>query len=532
MALRTTAPTTDPTTDPTTNPATDQSPDSTSHERCDRRGRGVRRSRWAAIGAAVAVSLGAGGVALVGASGSAPSAFVAITPERILDTRPGVGIGLEGPFTSPSGRTLQVTGAVPTSSGTQTVVPAGATAVVLNVTAVQPSNDGFVSVRPDGTPGPPATSNLNVVAGTIVPNAVTVALPTDGAHAGAIDVVFDAFGLPGATSDMLIDVTGYFVEGAGGTGGAQGPAGPQGPTGPEGPQGDQGEPAFEPANVVHVVQNGTPDGSNGAFDNVQAAIDSITDAGMNNRYVVKIGPGTFQGRVEAKSFISLEGSGVHATRLEATGGSALPSQSGESATINLEFVQRVQISHLTVASTQGTATAAIRSVGGGSLIQINDVTAIGSNATTNTAIYLNNSSPEIRDVLLISAPATGTSATGLQVDGGEPTLLNAQIRIGPGTGTTRGVSVSNGGNARLVNVTTDTGLSSSPTAIHVDAASATVWDSILAGDTVMSFTQDMSGNVPSIGVANSQLVGNVGPGPFSCVSAFDEDFEPLSSSCQ
>jgi hypothetical protein len=520
-------------TAPTTHPATHGSPDSTSHERCGRGGRGVRRSRWAAIGAAVAVSLGAGGVALVGASGSAPSAFVAITPERILDTRPGVGIGLDGPFTSPSGRTLHVTGAVPTSSGTHTVVPAGATAVVLNVTAVQPSNDGFVSVRPDDTPGPPATSNLNVVAGAIVPNAVTVALPTDGPHAGAIDVVYDAFGLPGATSDMLIDVTGYFLEGAGGTGdGAQGPAGPQGPTGPAGPQGDQGESAFEPANVVHVAQNGTPDGSNGAFDNVQAAIDSITDAASNNRYVVKIGPGTFHGRVNAKSFVSLEGSGVHATRLQATGGSALPSQSGDSATINLEFVQRVQIRHLEVASTQGAATAAIRVVGGGSLIQISDVTAIGSSGTTNAAIYLGNSSPEIRDVLLISAPATGSSATGLQVDGGEPTLLNAQIRIGPGTGTTRGVSVSGGGNARLVNVTTDTALSSNPTAIHVNAASATVWDSSLAGNPVMSTSSDMSGNVPSIGVANTQLVGNLSPGPYNCVGAFNEEFSTLGSSCQ
>ena len=56
--------------------------------------RGVRsptlsRSRWAGIGAAVAVSLGAGGIGLIAhAANSAPSSFVAITPCRLFDTRP------------------------------------------------------------------------------------------------------------------------------------------------------------------------------------------------------------------------------------------------------------------------------------------------------------------------------------------------------------------------------------------------------------------------------------------------------------
>jgi hypothetical protein len=38
------------------------------------------------------------------------------------------------------------TGQVPTATGSSTVVPVGATGVVLNVTAVQPSADGFISV--------------------------------------------------------------------------------------------------------------------------------------------------------------------------------------------------------------------------------------------------------------------------------------------------------------------------------------------------------------------------------------------------
>lgn len=193
------------------------------HDTCARTT--VRRSRWAAIGAAVAVTLGAGTLGVTAASGGEPSSFVPVAPERILDTRPGVGTGLEGPFVSPTPRVLQVTGST---------VPAGATAVVLNVTAVGPTAPGFLSVRPDGTPGAPETSNLNFDAGDIVPNAVTVALPASG----AIEITYDAFGAVGPTADVLVDLTGYYV--AGGSTGARGPAGPQGPAGPAGPQGPAG----------------------------------------------------------------------------------------------------------------------------------------------------------------------------------------------------------------------------------------------------------------------------------------------------
>ena len=195
---------------------------------------GVSRSRWAAIGAAVAVTLGAGGLTIASAS-SAPSSFVSITPVRVLDTR--TGVGLSDSFVSPTGRTVQLTGTVPTASGPAVVVPAGATAVVLNVTAVLPQADGFISVRPDGTPGAPETSSLNFTAGAIVPNSVTVAL-SDG---GAIDVVYDAFGAVGPTTDILIDVTGYYTTAAGTGAGEPGPQGPAGETGPAGPRGPAGE---------------------------------------------------------------------------------------------------------------------------------------------------------------------------------------------------------------------------------------------------------------------------------------------------
>jgi len=174
----------------------------------DSRSRGWR-SRWAAVGAAVAVSFGAGGIYIGNAaSGPASSSFVAITPVRVLDTRSN--LGLTGIFTSPTARDLLVTGSIATADGVQQVVPAGATAVSLNVTVVGPTANGFLSVRPADATGTPSTSNLNFAAGQVIPNAVTVKIPTTGGDTGKIEITYDALGVAGPTTHVLIDIVGYF----------------------------------------------------------------------------------------------------------------------------------------------------------------------------------------------------------------------------------------------------------------------------------------------------------------------------------
>ena len=162
--------------------------------------RSLWRSRWAAIGAAVAMTLGGGGIFVAQAASSVPSSVVTVDPVRILDTR--TGAGLVGKFSSAVSRKLGVTGSV---------VPAGATGVLLNVTAVGPSANGFLSVRPGDAAGAPSTSSLNFTAGSVVPNSVQVALPTSGANAGQIDITFDAYGVAGQTTDVLADVVGYLM---------------------------------------------------------------------------------------------------------------------------------------------------------------------------------------------------------------------------------------------------------------------------------------------------------------------------------
>ncbi len=166
---------------------------------------------WFAAGVAVTLalvwSLLAWGVCA--APGPGESTIVSVTPTRILDTRDPVNLGLAGPFVSAVSQKLQVTGSVATSGGSATVVPAGSTGVLLNVTVVGPTAAGFLSVRPGDASGAPSTSSLNFASGGNVPNAVQVSLPTSGATAGQIDITFDAYGQAGPATDVLIDVVGY-----------------------------------------------------------------------------------------------------------------------------------------------------------------------------------------------------------------------------------------------------------------------------------------------------------------------------------
>jgi hypothetical protein len=169
------------------------------------------RLRWAAIGAAVAVTFGAGGLFAVSAA-SPESSVVTLEPVRILDTRDPVNVGLAGPFVSPVAQDLKVTGSVATTTGTKTVVPTGATGVFLNVTPVGSTADGFISVRPANATGLPSTSNVNFTTGAINPNAVLVELPVGGADDGNIEITFDAFGAAGPTTDVIVDVVGYSTD--------------------------------------------------------------------------------------------------------------------------------------------------------------------------------------------------------------------------------------------------------------------------------------------------------------------------------
>ncbi len=171
----------------------------------------IRSVMWFATGIAIAIALVWSTMAwrAFAAPGPGESTIVSVTPVRVLDTRDSIDVGLVGPFLSTISQDLQVTGSIPTTTGAQTVVPAGATGVLLNVTVTGPTLGGFLSVRPADAPGTPTTSSLNFLTGQTVPNAVQVNVPTAGADAGKIEITYNADGVLGPQTDVLVDVVGY-----------------------------------------------------------------------------------------------------------------------------------------------------------------------------------------------------------------------------------------------------------------------------------------------------------------------------------
>ena len=215
---------------------------STSH----RTSRGtLRGSRWAALGAAVAVTLGGGGlfVASAATTQGEASSIVSIVPCRFLDTR-----------LATAERTTAV-GAAETISlpahgahGSCTI-PEAATALVANVTAVNQSSSGFLTVFPSDA-AQPTSSSLNWSGDGATANEVTAKLSATG--------VFSVYNDSGST-DIVIDVVGYLVPASSGDG-PTGPQGPQGPQGPIGVDGQDGEPgtAGEPGEPGLQGEPGEP----------------------------------------------------------------------------------------------------------------------------------------------------------------------------------------------------------------------------------------------------------------------------------
>src|SRR5439155_17857907 len=133
-----------------------------------------------------------------------PGAYRPVVPFRVLDTRSNIGhSGGLGP-----GRTISVriAGAGSPVPSMQSATPPSA--VVLNVTATNPTQASYLTVYscppgttcfPDVPPKPPLASNLNFVPGQTVPNLVEVAIGDDGTvllfnAQGSVDVIFDIEG--------------------------------------------------------------------------------------------------------------------------------------------------------------------------------------------------------------------------------------------------------------------------------------------------------------------------------------------------
>ena len=163
------------------------------------------RTRWAAIGAAVAVTLGGGGLFVANAADStSDSLFHPVTPVRVMDTRVGgtavvnttVKLDLEGTI-----GTYNANGSITNSE----VVPDSATSVAINLTVtggLKNGDYGFVTAFPctATTDTPPTASSLNFENRVDIANALNVTTSSSG------EVCFNVYG----TAHLIVDVAGYY----------------------------------------------------------------------------------------------------------------------------------------------------------------------------------------------------------------------------------------------------------------------------------------------------------------------------------
>jgi hypothetical protein len=128
---------------------------------------------------------------------TAGSQYVAIPDYRLLDTRSGAGqSGNAAKAASDGTLTVTVAGA---DNGT---LPSGITAVELNLTVTNPTQNGFLTAYPSGS-GLPNSSNVNFGKGETVPDAVIVPVGSDGK--------IKIYNASKGTTDIIADVSGYFT---------------------------------------------------------------------------------------------------------------------------------------------------------------------------------------------------------------------------------------------------------------------------------------------------------------------------------
>ncbi len=127
-----------------------------------------------------------------------PVPFVAIVPCRIVDTRGGgVFTGAYGPPALAGNATARVFN-VP--AGPCPGIPADAAAFSINIAAILPAADGFLTAFPTGGAQPNA-STLNYLGGEVVANAAVIAAGTSGSISVFVNV----------TTHVIIDINGYYT---------------------------------------------------------------------------------------------------------------------------------------------------------------------------------------------------------------------------------------------------------------------------------------------------------------------------------
>jgi hypothetical protein len=217
-------------------------------------------------------------------------------------------------------------------------------------------------------------------------------------------------------------------------------------------------------NVLVVAASG------GQYTSIQAALDAIgaalPAATAANPYLVLVAPGVYDERVTMKSWVHLRGSGETVTRIRAAGDA--------SDTVGTVIgADDSRLSLLTVESTGGATFAT--AVYNGSSMELHNVTALASGATSRSIGVLNAGSNEGR-LVAVTAQASGTAANYAVLNLNDARLDRVEATA---TGGTEAIGVFNDGGSggpiqpRLIDVrATASGASGENDGIFNDSSDA------------------------------------------------------------
>ena len=205
---------------------------------------------------------------------SKSGSYHALTPTRIVDTRPG-HVGPVGSLTSGGGYNYQIAGL----GG----IPSNAIAITANVTVTGQTAAGWLYLGPT-VDAAPIASTITFPVGDNRANGVTVALSPQG----TVGAWFGAGG--GKTTYLIIDVTGYFLAGTAGTTGAAG----------------AGYVAFGPHRVLDTRPGAGNTGLSGPFVNGQHRLIQIAGvAGLPRSGIVAVTGNITVVKPSAQGYVTL-----------------------------------------------------------------------------------------------------------------------------------------------------------------------------------------------------------------------------------
>ncbi len=321
-------------------------------------------------------------------------------------------------------------------------------------------------------------------------------------------------------------------------------------------------------NVIIVAKSG------GDFSSIQAALNSITDAGSDNRYLVWVAPGTYNERVTMKPYVDIEGAGELVTKITYSG----------SASINSGTVlgaNDAELRDLAVENTGG-ADYAIAIYNSSASPRLTQLMVVAQGGTFNFGIY--NSSSATPKLTNVTVTATGGSYTyGMYNISSSPVMVNVVISATLAT-SNRGV-YSDFSTLTLTNVTIEAGGGSDSRGIYNYNTSPSIYSSVIKATSgsntygIYNYNASMatsmvvngsqiSGNqygfyisgsgsyTPTVSINNSQISGStnalyngansvtrigasqlsggpvsVGSGTVTCAGVYDENYAFYASTC-